>query len=444
MFKDLRIGARFLTAAALALSLQAGVSFALTPSQLWARQLGTASSDLAQSVALDSAGNAYISGYTYGALGGAHQGDADAFLAKYDVAGNLLWTRQLGSATRDFNHSVAVDAAGNAYISGATQGALDGTNLGQYDAFLTKYDASGNLVWTRQTGSTQTDRSVGVALDSAGNAYLTGYTTGDVGAPNAGLGDMFLTKYDAAGNHVWDRQLGSPTWDYGESVTVDGSGNIFVTGYTEGVLGASNAGYRDAYLTKYNSSGTLQWTEQLGTFSADYSTSVAVDAGGNAFITGHTQASLGGPSAGDIDVFLAKYDGAGNQLWVEQIGTVTYEESHSVAVDSAGNAYITGHALYDLAGPRLGAIDAFVIKFDASGNLEWSEQVGTAADDFGRGIAVDGSDNVYITGYTADALGGPHQGGYDAFLIKFVPEPGSLALLGLGGLLVVKRRRRNR
>ena len=277
---------------------------------LWTRQIGTSGRDIGHSVAVDSAGNAYITGWTYGSLGGPNVGGDDVFLIKFGASGTLLWTRQLGTSEFEWGYSVAVDSAGNAYITGHTGGSLGGPNAGGLDYFLAKYDASGVLLWTHQAGTSASEQSNGVAVDSAGNAYVTGRTFGSLGGHNVGGEDAFVAKYDTSGTLLWTRQFGTSQYDCAWGVAVDGAGNAYITGETAGSLGGLNAGFTDAFLAKYDASGTLLWTRQFGTSARDYAWCVAVDSAGSAYISGNTLGSLGGPNAGDYDAFLIKYGDA--------------------------------------------------------------------------------------------------------------------------------------
>jgi phage gpG-like protein len=217
---------------------------------------------------------------------------------------------------------------------------------------------------------------------------------------------------------------------------------VYISGYTDGSLGGSNAGPPDAFLTKYDASGVLEWSRQIGTPSYDYSNSVAVDGAGGVYISGHAWGSLGGPTAGDYDAFLVKYDASGVLQWSRQIGTSSQDGSYSVAADGAGGVYITGWTKGGFGEPNAGYDDAFLVKYDDSGNLLWSRQLGTSSYDYGNSVAVDGAGGVYISGHTWGSLGGPNAGGCDAFLVKYVvPEPATLSLLALGGLMALRRRR---
>ncbi len=427
----------------MAVVLCAGMALAEYPYQVaWTAQIGSSSNDSSNSVAVDASGNAYISGVTFGSLGGTNAGGADAFLTKFDSSGNELWSQQIGTASTDSSRSVAVDASGNVYISGRTEGNLGGTNAGGADAFLSKFDSSGNELWSQQIGTATYDYSNSVAVDASGNAYISGYTLGSLGGPHAGSYDAFLVKFDSSGNELWSQQIGTSSTDQSWSVAVDAAGNAYISGYTGGSLGGTNAGSFDAFLTKFDSSGNELWSQQIGTSSSDQSHSVAVDASGNAYISGYTYGSLGGTNAGSYDAFLTKFDSSGNELWSQQIGTSSGDLSWSVAVDASGNAYISGGTFGSLGGTNAGGADAFLTKFDSSGNELWSQQIGTSWPDHSRSVAVDAFGNVYISGDTYGSLGGTNAGGADAFLVKYeVPEPATLSLLALGGLAVLRRRR---
>ena len=343
---------------------------------------------------------------------------------------SVAWIQQLGTSSSDESRSVAVDGAGNVFISGRTDGIMGEANFGGVDAFLTKYDPNGNKQWTEQLGTSGDDGSLSVAVDGEGNAFISGWTWGIMGETNAGLHDAFLTKYDPNGNKQWTRQLGTSTYDLSHSVAVDGDGNAFISGYTKGNLdGQTSAGGFDAFLTKYDPNGNKQWTKQLGTSSYEISYSVAVDGEGNAFISGVTEGSLGGDNAGIYDAFLAKYDPNGKKLWTEQLGTSMYDYSFSVAVDGAGNAFISGRTEGSLSGDNAGGIDTFLAKYAPNGNELWREQLGTSSSDESWSVAVDGAGNAFISGHTDGIMGEANFGGVDAFLAKYeVPEPATLSV----------------
>ncbi len=429
-----------------AIALVFGLSFSAfgeAPYQIeWARQFGTGEWDDGRSVAVDGMGNVYVSGWTNGDLGGTNAGSSDAFLTKYDHLGNLLWMRQVGTDEIDYSTSVALDASGNAYITGYTFGSLAEANAGAADAFLIKYDSLGNQLWSQQIGAISGDVSHAVAVDSLGNVYISGYTYTDLAGTSAGGQDAYLIKFDSLGNHLWSEQIGTSSGDQSWSVAVDGTGNAYISGRTAGSLGRPNVGSQDAFLVKYDSSGNLLWSQQIGTSEWDQSMGVTTDNTGNLYIGGSTRGNLGGPDNGDMDVFLTKIDSSGNELWSRQIGTSDLDRGWSVAVDGAGNIFISGDTEGDLGGPNTGNKDAFLAKFDSSGSLLWTQQIGSTQLDQSWTVTVDGSGNAYITGQTRGNLGGPNAGDYDAFLVKYspIPEPATLLFLGAGGLLAMRRK----
>lgn len=408
----------------------------------WSAQIGTAYDDQGHGLAVDSVGNAYFSGHTFGSLDGTNAGALDAFLTRVDASGNVVWTRQFGTLSTDGGSSVAVDGSGNAYITGVTGGSLGGAVKGTPDAYLIKVDSLGNQVWSRQIGTTKGDDGEAVAVDGLGNIYVTGSTVGSFpGYGNQGYSDSFLVKLDASGNELWTRQIGTQEDDNTTSIAVDSIGNVYISGYTDGNFGGTNAGGYDAFLTKFDASGNQVWARQIGTTEDDRSQAVAVDGAGTVYISGITTGSLGGANMGGRDAFLIKYDTSGNQVWARQIGTNKEDRSYAVAIDGAGNAFISGFTDGSLGGTNPGFTHAYLTKFDAAGNELWSELFGTQTWDESNGLAMDSAGNVYSTGLTYGNLGGPNAGGQDAFLVKFaVPEPASLGLLALGGLALLRRR----
>ncbi len=161
------------------------------------------------------------------------------------------WTAQVGTPSYDNCYSVSVDSAGNAFITGYTEGSLGGTNTGDVDAFLTKFDPSGTELWSAQIGSTQPDGSYAVAVDPTGNAYISGWTAGILGGSGSSGSDAFLVKYDPSGTELWSTQIGSASFDNSFSVDVDTLGNVYISGQTYGNLGGTNAGGHDAFLAKF-------------------------------------------------------------------------------------------------------------------------------------------------------------------------------------------------
>jgi len=170
-------------------------------------------------------------------------------------------SRQLARSSNDYAYGVATDLSGNVYVAGGTNGGLDGnTSAGNADLFVVKYNSSGTWQWTKQNGTDRYDEARGVATDSSGNVYVTGYTEGGLdGNTSAGKADLFVVKYNSSGTKQWTKQLGTSSYDNAIGVATDSSGNVYVAGGTNGGLdGNTNEGNTDLFVVKYNSSGTKQ------------------------------------------------------------------------------------------------------------------------------------------------------------------------------------------
>ena len=163
-------------------------------------------------------------------------------------------------ATHDYANGVVTDSSGNVYVTGGTKGGLDGnTSAGNTDLFVIKYDSSGTKQWTKQLGSSGRDSANGIAIDSSGNLYVAGITYGGLDwNTNSGANDLFVVKYNSSGTKQWTEQLGTPSSDAANAVATDSSGNVYVVGVTYGVLGEKNIGNSDLFVVKYNSDGVLQ------------------------------------------------------------------------------------------------------------------------------------------------------------------------------------------
>ncbi len=234
-------------------------------------------------------------------------------------SGPKIWigTQLLGTSAGESGKGVSIDSNNNIYITGFTSGNLDGkTNAEGYDIFLVKYNSSGEKQWTQQLSASADEVANGVSIDSNNNIYITGYTYGNLdGKTNAGGYDIFLVKYNSSGEKQWTQLLGSSSYDKSYGVSTDSNNNIYITGSTSGNLdGKTNAGQRDIFLVKYNSSGEKQWTQQLGSSTGEYGKGVSIDSNNNIYIAGGTSGNLDGKTnAGDYDIFLVKYNSSGEK-----------------------------------------------------------------------------------------------------------------------------------
>jgi Ca2+-binding RTX toxin-like protein len=396
-------------------------------SQLWLKQLGGSHNNPSE-VTVNSAGSVYLTGSIASASPQPPFNDLDAWVAKYDNTGSQLWLKQFVVTTADFNDSpsdLAVDSVGNVYISGTSGYTTSGAGGGPKSAWVAKYDDSGNQLWLKSVNSDIYDISDGIKLDSSGNVYLTGtnYNFSKGYPPDV---DTWAAKYDSNGNQLWLKQFGTADSDYPEitapsDLAVDSAGNVYLTGETDGALGGPNAGRNDIWAAKYDSNGNQLWLKQFGTADSDSSSELELDSAGNVYLTGaNYDYSKSYPP--DVDTWAAKYDSNGNQLWLKQFQTAnsdSFSDAHShLAVDRAGNLYLAGSTDGALGGTNAGGQDIWATKYDTNGNQLWLKQFGTAESDSSSELALDRAGNLYLTGQTNGALGGPNAGGQDIWIAK--------------------------
>lgn len=395
------------------------------PSVGWVDEFGTADFTLVSAVAVDGK-NIYAYGDTTGELPDqTSAGGLDVFLRKYDHKGRLLWTRQFGTAGDDssFGANTLAVEDGAIYVAGFVSDALPGQTYagGEGDAFLRKYDAHGNEVWTRQFGTDTFDDIHGVALEDD-HVYVAGSTGATLPGQTyaGGIEDGFLRKYDEDGNEVWTRQFGTEGDDHPIVAAAEDDG-VFVGGLTDGTFpGQTSAGFYDAFIRRYDEKGRLKWTRQFGTEGFDEIWGIAAD-GRAVYVAGDTEGTLPGQTgAGDLDVFVRKYSSRGRERWTRQFGSPAFDIPGMPAVDE-GTVYIPGLTSGVLPGQAsFGLDDAFVRTYDARGNLGFTVQFGSEGFDSANGIALDDDDVAFVGGYTGGRLfGRDFSGGLvDGFVLQ--------------------------
>ncbi|MBN2724290.1 MAG: SBBP repeat-containing protein [Deltaproteobacteria bacterium] len=379
-------------------------------------QWGSVSDDTSSVVAVDGSGNVYVAGRTDGDLYG-QVGGMDVFLTKFNSSGNEIWGTQWGTSESDVPYAVAVDTDGNIYVAGITFGDLYG-QVGGMDVFLTKFDSSGNELWGTQWGTTSNEIAEGLAIDADGNVYVTGRVyAADLYGQVGGV-DAFLTKLDSSGNELWGRQWGTAVSDVSCAVAIDAEGSVYVAGQTYGDL-YGQVGGNDAFLTKFDSSGNELWGRQWGSPGTETVYDVASDADGNIYVAGYILGNLYG-QVGSNDAFLTKFDSSGNELWGRQWGSSESDFAYAMAVNAEGNVFVTGYTRGDMYGSSLGGHDGFLTGFNEDGIQITGKQFGTAADDTASGLAIDNNGHIFLVGYTAGTF--PEQtsaGGDDVFMMIY-------------------------
>jgi hypothetical protein len=454
----------------------------LAPAPSYSTYLGGLGFDVATDVAVGSTGSVYVTGYTNSAgfppasvtrigPGGGSCGSGadvypcfDAFVAKLDPTGSRLeYVTYFGGSGDDYATGIAVDGYGNAYVTGFTNsadwptahapqaspgGGLCGNANPEpcFDAFVAKLDATGaTLLYSTYLGGSADDYGQGIAVDSAESVVVTGFTasadfptTGTLQSVHAGPYDAFVTKLEPAGSSlVYSTYWGGSGDDYGTSIALDPAGNAYATGYTNspdfptasalqptdggGTCGTppSIEACFDAYVVKVNADGSqLIYSTYLGGSGGDYGRGLAVDASGNAYVTGLTTSTDFPVTAGalqiagggtSVDAFVTKLDPTGSSVvYSTYLGGSGAEAGFDIAVDTAGNAYLAGYAYGNglpLAGPiqaaNGGYYDAFLAMLNAAGSaLVFSTYLGGSGNEEARGVALDPSGNAYLAGRT--------------------------------------------
>lgn len=456
--------------------------------------LGGAESDVGEAIAVDKAGNVYVTGKTEsitfpatpGTFDPTHNDNGDVFVTKLNASGSaLIYSTFLGGREFDQGNDIVVDASGNAFVVGQTDnassidyptttGAFDETHNGVEDVFVTKLNVTGSVLeYSTFIGSDALDRGFGIAIDTSGNAYVTGeiLTGGSVDYPTTtgafdetpnGNFDAFVTKLNATGSALeYSTFLGGSVQDRGYDIEVDASGNAYVVGQTSdgvtdfpttfGAFDETHNGSSDVFVTKLNVAGSgLDYSTFIGGSLSDIGNGIAIDTYGNAFITGNTvDGATDYPTTsgafdttlnGSNDVFVSKLNSTGTGFeYSTFIGGSSIDEANDIAIDSYGNAFIVGETndggtdyptttgAFDET--QNGMRDAFVTKLNPAGSgLRYSTYIGESSTDVGNGIAIDTSGNIFITGETRGETAFPttdevfqseNNGDDEAFVTKF-------------------------
>ncbi len=334
--------------------------------------------------------------------------------------------------------------------------------------------------WARNMGGNSGDYSSSIVVDKFGNIYTTGYFFGTAdfnpgpGINNLvsnGASDIFIQKLDAAGNFLWAKSLGGNSYDYGNSVAVDNSGNVYLTGVFQntvdfdpgfGTVNRTSNGVGDIFVLKFDNSGNYVWSKQFGGVLDDRGKMIKIDSSNNIYTTGFFQDVVDFDpgtgiqnlsSAGDIDIFIQKLDSSGNLVWTKRMGSSQQDYGQAISLDNSGYIYTTGlfrgtvdfdpgigiSYLYSLT-----TFGTYIQKLDFSGNLIWAKQISGASWVQSESIFVDAFGEVYTTGYfigTIDFDPGngvsnfTSNGGRDIFILKLNSAGNIVWMKQIGGVM---------
>lgn len=432
-----------------------GSLLAQHPQLSWVKHLGTNYAMYTQTNGVDMSGNVYTAGYFYQTVDfdpGAGIAElsttdinGDAFISKLNANGGFVWAKRIGGNSNYGERiaSIAMGSNGSFVICGIYSGTVDFdpdagvfdlTSSGAEEAFVAKYDSNGALIWAKSYGGASTDRALGVALDGSGNVFTTGFFHGtadfDPGPDTASLSavansDIYVLKLDADGNYLWAKSIGGTGYDSGFALAVDANGAVYTTGYFNnsvdfnpgaGNFTLSSKGYHDAFILKLDSDGNFVWAYHMGSSSYDIGYDIKIDAAGQVYASGYFNntidfdpgaGELNLTSFGNIDIYVVKLDPDGSLVWAKQLGGSAEDFVYAMDLDAVGNVYTTGYfwgtADFDPgAGVQnltpVARRDFFISVISANGQYVYAQSFGGIYEDDGYDIAVDTNNNVVITG----------------------------------------------
>lgn len=472
----------------------------IDPALSYSTFLGGNGMDAVTSIAVDGSGNAYLAGWTSATnfptlnpIQAKQKGSVNAFVAKLGLGGNsLIYCTYLGGQSDDRAFAIAIDSSGDAYVTGWASSTafpvvapVQSTLAGTRDAFVAKLNPAGNtLIYSTFLGGSSNDSGTGIAVDSSGNAYVTGYTSSSnfptlnaYQTANKGTQNAFVTKLSSSGTLIYSTYLGGSGSDDAAAIAVDSAGNAYITGGTTSTnfptaspVQAVSGGNQDAFITKLNPSGNaLVYSTYLGgsggaSGSPEQGTAVAVDATGAAYVAGVTNSTNFPVTSGVLqpaydgggsDAFVAKLSPAGTSLvYSTYLGGSGFDYATGIAVDSLGNAYVTGYtgssdfwSLRAVQAGNNGLYDAFLTKLNPSGTgIVSSTYLGGSGIDSANAVAVDTLGNAFVAGLTQSGdfpLSNPLQtvngDSYSGFVSKI--SPGWMAGVFLSGTWYIDRNR---
>ena len=392
------------------------------------------------------------------------------------------WAKSAGGTSPDDSgNSIATDESGNVLVTGNFRspsisfGSTLLTNAGANDIFTVKYNTNGNVLWAKSAGGASFDEGLGITTDHNGNVLVTGrfasssitfgstmLTNGDT---TGTMFDIFIVKYDSIGNVLWAKSAGGTSSDQSNSIAIDDSGNVFVTGYftspsiTFGTTTLTMSfGSFKIFTVKYDPNGNVLWAKSSdGTNSEDaWCLGITTDGNRNVFVTGRmfSPTLIFGSdtltSEGTSNIFTVKYDANGNVLWARSTDGTSSNAGMGITADISGNTYVTGSfgtpitfGAFTLTSS--GGTDIFTVKYDVVGNVLWAKSAGGAYGDLGTGIATDNNGHLYITGYYygyfiqfgSSTIANTNSSGVydDIFVMKYDDSGNAICANGAGGIV---------
>ncbi len=366
---------------------------AQSPIIVWQKCLGGSKDDYASSIQQTNDKGYIIAGFTKsndGNISGNH-GGSDFWIVKIDNSGNIQWQKCLGGSKDDYATSIQQTSDGGFIIAGYTCSKNGDIleNHGGSDFWIVKIDNSGNIQWQKCLGGSKDDYATSIQQTSDGSFIIAGYTCSnnrDVSG-NHGDYDCWIVKINDIGNIQWQKCLGGSSSDRAESIQQTSDGGFIMTGRTGSndgdVLG--NHGGQDYWVVKLNNIGNIQWQKCLGGSSSDWVHSIQQTSDGGFIVAGETWSNDGDVSGmhGDDDYWVVKLDNSGNIKWQKCLGGSKLDYATSVQQTNDGGYIISGYTVSNDGdvSKSIGSVDAWAVKLDNSGNIQWEKSFGGTNDD---------------------------------------------------------------
>ncbi|NET44277.1 DUF4347 domain-containing protein [Okeania sp. SIO2B3] len=393
----------------------------------------------------------------------------------------LEFAQNIGGNSNDQGLGIATDSDGNVWATGSFEGSIDIdsdgnndlTSNGSADSYVAKFDSDGNLLFAQNIGGSIVDQGIGIATDSDGNVWATGFFSGSIDIDSDGTDDLtsngildsYVAKFDSDGNFLFAQNIGGSGFDAGFGIATDSDGNVWATGSFNGSIDIDSDGNNDltsngsvdSYVAKFDSDGNFLFAQNIGGSTVDQGNGIAMDSNGNVWATGSFEGSIDIDSDGNNDLtnngnadsYVAKFDSDGNLQFAQNIGGSGFDVGLGIATDSNGNVWATGffNGSIDIDSDGTddltsnGDFDSYVAKFDSDGNLQFAQNIGGSGFDRGNGIATDSDGNVWATGFfngsiDIDSDGNndlTSNGSVDSYVAKFDSDGNFLFAQNIGG-----------
>ena len=400
---------------ALALTLLA-VPLAMAQEQLWIKPFEEGQQYRSSSFCPDGEGGMFAAGLVMGAV----TLSLDIVVSRFDHVGDLIWTRQFGTTSTERDPIVASDGEGGMFVCGWTWGSLAGPNIGNTDTFLAHYNAEGVQTWIRQFNLTNDNAPLGLAHDDAGGVYICGSVRDGLGVPTVGYWDVYLIRYDRDGNRVWARQFGSTSQDRAGNLAIDGSGGVYMVGTLPGSFAGASTGAGSLFLTHFDNQGDRTWLHRF-TRSREGSgvEHLVFDEVDGVYVAGGITERIGSTWTYHRDFYVSHFTSSGVPDWTSRFGTSEPDYLTGLLSDEHGGFYMYGRTEGALVGPHLGEADLFLAHYDNSRNLTWSRQFGTSQHEWSHGLLSDGAGGMLITGRSYGGYAGGVPGVWSWFIARY-------------------------